>query len=240
MSSYAARQCHYDSVAQYCARWLRQHRFGSCRHYRLNRKRAGTSPSVVVDGIEIVQSIRDINNSVTLIAGKRTLVRVYVRGGPTQLASGILAAEKDGAEVENVTSEVGYLSVDTSSPLRPRREDLKRSLNFILPKDFDAQGRWMFWLRSVKDTANRDASCGNCPITVKNVTMPEKAECIDHCSVSCDARLPFTRTPRRGADRSPKSWSAARPDSSAYTDSHGPPSNPCNACGAQADGSASS
>ena len=38
---------------------------------------AGPAPSIGIRGVEVVQCIQDIDNTVPLIAGKTTLVRIY-------------------------------------------------------------------------------------------------------------------------------------------------------------------
>ena len=58
----------------------------------------GPGPAVTVDDTEVVQSVQDLAHSVLLVAGKRTLVRVYLStgGGTPVPVRGTLAARRAG------------------------------------------------------------------------------------------------------------------------------------------------
>ncbi len=92
---------------------------------------------VQVRGVEIVQCVQDVTNSVPLVADKATLVRLYLE------ADFGVAARSDhrGNCVEperrrrHVRPALNSLQVDPGSPfsLREQREDIDKSLNFRLP-----------------------------------------------------------------------------------------------------------
>jgi uncharacterized repeat protein (TIGR01451 family) len=103
-------------------------------------------------GIEITQAIQDLNNSVPLIAGKRTLARVYVRTqGPTTTipnVTGFLSACRPTPGTRFCQSDLGptlqslnSITVDSSTDVTVKRRSLDSSLNFELPPEWIAEGR---------------------------------------------------------------------------------------------------
>lgn len=93
-------------------------------------------------GIEVTQAIQNMDHTVPLIADKPTLVRVYLKfQWPFNVKiSALLRASwraNDHAPftVTRVIGSTDYLKVAAGStlPLKEQREDLQKSLNFILP-----------------------------------------------------------------------------------------------------------
>lgn len=106
--------------------------------------------AVTVEGIEVVQAIQDLAHSVPLIAGKNTLVRVYLKHS-TAPASGEVRGElevsttgPDGAATYVPTADTVKLIPAAPVSLDDQRHDLSLSLNFILPADLTREGR--IWL----------------------------------------------------------------------------------------------
>ncbi len=101
---------------------------------------AGASPvaALAIRGIEIVQCVQDLANSVQLIADKATVVRVYL--DPTTVdRAGKVAGEiawSQGA-TETYLPALNTVSIDPSKPskLDQQRADVAKSLNFRLPPD---------------------------------------------------------------------------------------------------------
>jgi hypothetical protein len=97
------------------------------------------APSITVDGIEVVQVVQDMGNTVTLIAGKSTLVRAYLStaGSAPLSVRGVLAARPVGAGVWTQIPSTGSVILNPadigSAGLRRKRETLDLSLNFLLP-----------------------------------------------------------------------------------------------------------
>lgn len=111
---------------------------------------AGASPpSVAISGIEIVQSIQDLSNSVRLIAGKPTLVRVYLRGvdlNAPLLVTGELTLRPPGAAAQ-ILPATNRVRLTASPPtLAEQRADLEASLNFQLPPQAIVAGQLDFAL----------------------------------------------------------------------------------------------
>jgi hypothetical protein len=104
-----------------------------------------------VMGIEVTQAIQDLRNSVTLIANKRTFVRVYVRAeGPTPLirnVTGWLTACRPFPVLPSCQTflpgsiqSLKPIDVDSSTEVTAKRRDLSASLNFELPPEWIGAG----------------------------------------------------------------------------------------------------
>lgn len=99
----------------------------------------GPLPSITVDGIEVVQAVQDIGHSVTLVANKSTVVRVYLSttGSAPLTVRGTLAARRAGTGAWKKIASTGNVVLNPAdtgaSGLRRKRETLGLSLNFRLP-----------------------------------------------------------------------------------------------------------
>ena len=113
---------------------------------------SGPATQVVVDGIEVTQAVQDHRNSVPLVAGKRTVVRVYLSyaAGPVAVR-GVLRVGRSASGPWFGIAPVGLAALDPAragaslSRLLSRRHDLGLSLNFVLPASLAAAGE--IWLR---------------------------------------------------------------------------------------------
>jgi hypothetical protein len=94
--------------------------------------------SALIRGLEVVQSVQSLDNDVVLIAGKPTMVRVYL--DPAQASAGTrLAGEltwrRGGGGMSYLPSS-NVLQLSAPAPtLLAQRLDLSLSLNFVLPQD---------------------------------------------------------------------------------------------------------
>src|SRR5262245_26954292 len=121
---------------------------------------AAAGPTAVVDGIEVVQAVQDHLNSVPLVAGKRTVVRVYVSfpGGPVSVRGVLRVARSAGGPWLGI-APVGPADLDPAragaslAALASRRQDLGFSLNFVLPSSLTAAGPIWLRLGSVRTAA---------------------------------------------------------------------------------------
>jgi hypothetical protein len=102
-------------------------------------------------GFEVTQAIQNVPGSVPLVAGKPTLVRVYlnVTGGTTRVTGvrGKLIAFRPandrlelGPQLQGVVASSNAIAVDASPDLKLRRVSLASSLNFELPADWIVDG----------------------------------------------------------------------------------------------------
>jgi hypothetical protein len=98
-----------------------------------------------LDGTEVTQAIQDMNHTVTLVASKRTVVRVYLSSpelGPAVTVRGELAL-RSSPSAPRVT--VPSLNTVVLNPAQIGQLDVKRrnvqlSLNFLLPVNQTAAG----------------------------------------------------------------------------------------------------
>ena len=105
--------------------------------------------TVTIDGIEVTQAIQNLAHEVPLIAGKATLVRVYLTvklnfPTPSSLPSASATAELSarrvagGALTKLVASNSIKVPVQVS--LKERRKDLALSVNFLVPAELLTPG----------------------------------------------------------------------------------------------------
>jgi Concanavalin A-like lectin/glucanases superfamily/K319L-like, PKD domain len=116
-------------------------------HENLIRKIKTDSPAIALDyravGLEAVQAVQDYNNSVTLVAGKPTLVRAYAQqvqnttGIPKFPVAGRLRAYRGGVLLPGEAWSYNDPIVDGAGDLATLRGDINRSFLFDLP------GEWL-------------------------------------------------------------------------------------------------
>jgi hypothetical protein len=108
----------------------------------------GTAVKLV--GMEITQATQDLANSVPLIGGKPTVLRLYFSvTGPTLVISGVsgfITGYREGGDTPLLATSIGTTTIDASQDIGAKRLDLTKSLNFILSPDFFAPGLIHFWL----------------------------------------------------------------------------------------------
>jgi hypothetical protein len=114
--------------------------------------------SLQMDGIEVVQAIQDMAQSVTLIIGKQTVVRLYLSyyASPDIQVQGELSAYHPGTAKSYFVASANQpiLSATNAGNMQPKRLDASLSLNFILPPQVIAvAGAWIFSLSSLINVA---------------------------------------------------------------------------------------
>ena len=105
-----------------------------------------------IDGIEVTQAIQDMPHSVTLIAEKRTAVRMYLSyfaSPDIQVRGELLARSSTGALLTIASDNQPILSAATAGNLLQKRLDASLSLNFLIPADTITVGNWTFSLHSL-------------------------------------------------------------------------------------------
>ncbi|OGO34447.1 MAG: hypothetical protein A2W35_03530 [Chloroflexi bacterium RBG_16_57_11] len=92
-------------------------------------------PDLVVGGFEITQATQNLSNTVSLVAGKSTLVRVYVQTDGDVAIQGVhvsLSGTRNGSQLNGSPISAGPKSVTKSWS----RGDLNTSFNFSLPSEW--------------------------------------------------------------------------------------------------------
>jgi hypothetical protein len=128
-------------------------------------------------GIEVTQAVQDLHNSVTLVAGKTTVVRVYLDASflaNSQSISGELAWRRgDRAEAYLPALNQVRLRSDRQPTLIKQRHNLDASLNFLLPADAIAEGSLTLRLNRLYVPGGDDVPIADVsPVTVDFLTMP--------------------------------------------------------------------
>ena len=100
---------------------------------------AGAAPGLSVRGMEVVQSIQAIDNSVRLIADKTTIVRVYLDPAGLSAAT-LVSAElvwRRGSEAMHYQPAMNRVRLTPATPptLQQQRFDMDLSVNFRLPSE---------------------------------------------------------------------------------------------------------
>lgn len=118
---------------------------------QLQRRSVGGRSSIV-RAIEVTQSIQSVDNDVRLIAGKPTVVRVYLE--PAAMPSGVnLSGEmmwRHGQGGMSYLPSMNRVQFGSSAPsLADQRFELEKSLNFFLPPEALAVGRLELVLKRV-------------------------------------------------------------------------------------------
>ncbi len=131
---------------------------------------AASGPRVEVQHIEITQGIQDHQNSVGLIAGKRTFVRIfvdYVAAAPASGVRGTLELRRQAGAARSVDS-IGAIST-VFDPAQNGKLDVKRrvtdrSLVFELPAEWTVPGELSLSLSSVKASDGAALECAKCDV----------------------------------------------------------------------------
>jgi hypothetical protein len=112
----------------------------------------------VLDAAEITQAVQDLNHSVTLIAGKTTVVRLYLRGtsGPAISVRGAIVVRRSPAGPASTITSTNAITLDPAQPhdLATCRSDAGLSLNLLLPSWLTSEGPLSITAVSVVDAVS--------------------------------------------------------------------------------------
>jgi hypothetical protein len=126
---------------------------------------AGPDNHFTVTAIEVTQAVQDLNNSVTLIAGKQTWVRVYVHktvDDATIALKGSLSVNIKTTGID-VTSDA-IVNVNAKTTQQDQRRDATKSFNFLIPDAYTKPGTVRISLFGFIDPTGHNAyfNCTNC------------------------------------------------------------------------------
>ncbi|EUC12349.1 hypothetical protein [Paraburkholderia hospita] len=125
------------------------------------------STALAILGIEVVQCVQDLANSVQLIANKATVVRVYLDPASVTRAgkvAGEIAWSRGAAEA--YLPALNTISIDPSKPaqLNQQRADASNSLNFKLPPEALEAGQLRIRLSRLFQPGGADLPIGDSAI----------------------------------------------------------------------------
>ncbi|HSM58541.1 MAG TPA: hypothetical protein VK879_20470 [Candidatus Sulfomarinibacteraceae bacterium] len=122
-----------------------------------------------IDNIEVTQAIQDLNNSVELIAGKRTFVRVHVSAPSTvQDVYATLSGSKGGTTLYPTLSPLNP-GADIDVRVSPDRGQVNDSFLFELPSSWTAAGNLTLTARLDPANAKGDPDPSD---NVSSLTVP--------------------------------------------------------------------
>lgn len=145
---------------------------------------AGAAPSgpqagLQIRGIEVVQSVQNARHDVTLIAGKRTIVRVYVDPSSVQSAAtvrGELVWRREGGEAYLPSINAVRLDPNSALDAFTQRSSLEHSLNFLLPASAIGAGTTKLKLNRIVVAGDGDVPLvPDDPATMKEVVFTRSA-----------------------------------------------------------------
>ena len=133
-----------------------------------------------IDGLEVTQSIQDINESVALVANKQTWARAYVSvaGQNRVTVRGTLAVRRSPADPITSVPSANAVVIDPAQNglLPPKRENISASLNFPLPAGLISPGSLTVRLSAVTDPASgAPLACSDCVANSTTVQLSDAA-----------------------------------------------------------------
>jgi hypothetical protein len=118
-----------------------------------------SSNALQLDAIEVTQAIQNLSQSVPLVAGKRTVVRLYLSyysmAGIT--VQGQIAVRQAPSDPPVTINSLNAVVLDPAQvgTIPPKRNDVGRSLNFLLPDTQTAEGPLIIVVNSITDVLTR-------------------------------------------------------------------------------------
>jgi len=97
---------------------------------------AGPPIRMLVDGLEVTQAVQDMARSVPLVAGKLTVVRIYLSvesSAPVQVRGQLSIGVPGGPKIVVLSSNAVTVNPAQNGQLQSKRENVGLSLNFSLP-----------------------------------------------------------------------------------------------------------
>ncbi len=116
---------------------------------------AATRP-LQLDGLEVTQAVQDISQSVPLLAGKKAVVRAYLshHSAPGITVTGEVSLRKAPTDPPVVVASTAAVVLDPAAAgdLAITRNNITRSLNFVVPDSMASEGPLHITLSRVTNT----------------------------------------------------------------------------------------
>ncbi|HSJ74982.1 MAG TPA: hypothetical protein VK899_02180, partial [Gemmatimonadales bacterium] len=111
-----------------------------------------------MDGVEVTQSVQDLDHSVPLVANKRTVVRLYLSyyASPGVTVRGEISVRRGPSDPPLRIPSLNTVVLDPALAgyLTFTRDDVNRSLNFLLPATHTVEGPLNISIASITDVAS--------------------------------------------------------------------------------------
>jgi hypothetical protein len=112
--------------------------------------------SVQLDAIEVTQAIQDLSQSIPLVAGKPSVIRVYLSNysAAGRTVAGELSLRKGPSDTPVTVASANTVFLDPAQAgnLAAARGDVTRSLNFVVPETCTADGPLNITMASITAT----------------------------------------------------------------------------------------
>lgn len=116
-----------------------------------------TATPLQLDAIEVTQAIQHLSLAVPLLAGKRTVVRLYLSyyTTPGITVQGQIAVRQAPGDPLVTIPSLNTVTLDPAQAgsIPPKRNDVTRSLNFLLPVTQTSEGPLIITIASIMNTA---------------------------------------------------------------------------------------
>lgn len=116
-----------------------------------------TQNPVQLDAIEVTQAIQDLSQSIPLVVGKGTVVRVYLSNysNASMTVSGGLSLSLGTSDAPVAVASANTVLLDPAQAgnLAAARGDAARSLNFVVPPTHTAEGPLRVTIASITDVS---------------------------------------------------------------------------------------
>jgi hypothetical protein len=124
-----------------------------------------TSVPLQVDAVEVTQAIQDLGHSIPLFAGKRTVVRVYLSyyASPGITVRGQISVRRSSTDTPMTVASENAVVLDPThaGDIAVKRDDVTRSLNFVLPNSHITEGPLSIRIASImNDVTDTSISFG--------------------------------------------------------------------------------
>jgi hypothetical protein len=132
---------------------------------------------VGVDGLEVVQAVQDLGQTVPLVANKRTVVRAYLSWGGSGVITVRGTLQVSGPGGTSSVSSMNLVTIHAAQnfQITPKRGALAASLNFELPASATQAGTLTVRLTSLTQGGGSGLTCSDCAssgVTVQMRTTP--------------------------------------------------------------------
>jgi hypothetical protein len=126
--------------------------------------------------IEVIQVVQSLDQDVSLVASKATMVRIYLDGSENQGRRVTGRLEITQGDTGRTTTIDAANSVDVvgvpAGSIADQHDDLRKSLNFVVPADWTVPGRVSFRLSEILQSPGKQPlSCSSCATVIKPVSF---------------------------------------------------------------------
>jgi hypothetical protein len=116
-----------------------------------------TTAPLQLDAIEVTQAVQHLSLAVPLLAGKRTVVRLYLSyyTTPGITVEGQIAVRQAPTDPLVTIPSLNTVTLDPTQAgsIPPKRDNVTRSLNFLLPTTQTSEGPLIITIASITNTA---------------------------------------------------------------------------------------